>query len=156
MAGNRGVTLVEILIALVIIVVAAIGTLGFFAHGLGSIEKQGNRRAALEVARTRVERLMVANLDDVRPPDGNIRWLTLNCVGGACTWSMSATEVAETVTVNGVAGRRMVTTARWADDPAAQTGVNFPDVLDVGVRVWYSPDLSDDEYHRVHLRSLRK
>ena len=155
MLGNRGVTLVEILIALVIIALAAIGTLSFFAHGLGDIEKQGNRRASLEVARTRLERLMAANVDDIRPSDDNVRWLTLTCVGAACTWSMSTTETAETVTVNGVAGRRMVTTVRWSDDPAADTGAAVPDVLDFGVRVWFSPDLSDDEYHRVHLRSLR-
>ena len=86
---DRGVSLVEILVAIVIVVVASIAALSYFSYGMGGIGRQGNRRAALERARERLEQLMAANVTDLEPSDLAVRWLT--CNGSPCTWTPSTT-----------------------------------------------------------------
>ena len=148
--NSRGVTLIELLIALVIIVLATICALSFFVYGKGNIEKQGNRRAALELARSRLEELMDANSDVIKPPDATERWL--RCTGSPCTWSLFAARVTETVTVNGKESRVMETKVKWS---APATGSPTSNLLEVDVRVWFTAGSADDNFHRVFLRTLR-
>ena len=58
MRGRSGVSLVEILIGILIVVIASIGTLSYFSSVLGNVGRQSNRRAAIERARERLEQLM--------------------------------------------------------------------------------------------------
>ena len=146
----------EILVAILIVTVASIAALSYFSYGLGGIGKQGNRRAALERARERLEQLMAANATDLEPSDQTVRWL--RCTGSPCTWTLSATapSPSETVAVDDLPSQKIETTVQWVDDPAAQTGASTKDVLELGVKVWFTPNGgSDDDFNRVHVRTLR-
>lgn len=151
--NNKGVSLIEILIGMVIITIVSIATLSYFSYGIGGIGKQGNRRAAMERTRARVEALMAADVDQIEPPvDGQTYWLT--CTGSPCTWTVAGSIATEAVSVDDLANQRMETTVRWIDDPAAGTAVPN-DVLEFGVKVWFMPNADDDDFNRVHVRTLR-
>jgi hypothetical protein len=155
-SARRGVSLIEILIGIIIVVIASIGTLTYFAYGLGGIGKSGNRRAALERARERLEELIESNIDDFNPRDGVQRWVT--CAGSPCAWTLSPTVNTDPVTVDDLSGQPMETTIQWLDDvdtpPAGETDV--PDVLALDVKVWFTANTGvDDDFNRVHLRTLR-
>lgn len=153
-SARRGVSLVEILIGILIVVVASIGTLTYFAYGLGGIGKTGNRRAALERARQRLEQVLAANLSQLPALDGQSYWCS---AGDPCaTWVASAAPIAQTVAVADLSPQRMETTVQMIDDPAAGTGTATLDTLEFGVKVWFIPgSTADDDFHRVHLRTLR-
>ena len=149
--GERGASLIEVLVAMAVITVAAISALSFFIYGMGGIARQGNRLAALERARERLEQLMAADINEVLPSDEDPHWVS--CSGSPCDWQLSKDPVSEQVTVNDLTGQIMRTTAELKDDPTARTDTF--DLVEFGVRVWFTPDLVDDDYHRVYLRTLR-
>ena len=152
MRNKRGVSLIEVLIAMLVITVASIATLTYFSYAMGGIGRQGNRRAALERACERLEQLMVANITTVQPADGALYWLS--CAGSPCTWTQSAAPVTERVAVDTLPNQPMQTTVRWVDDPSA--GTVGLDTLEFSVRVWFTGNAgNDDEFNRVHLRTLR-
>ena len=158
MKKKNGVTLIECLIALVIIVIASLAALSFFSYGKGGIGKQGNRRAAYEVARMRLEQLMAANVSSVKPPDGNIRWVRYNCAVLPCTWVLTTIppNPPETVSVEDLPNQQMVTQVQWIDDPTAGTGTATPDVLEFTVKVWFTHNFgANDNFNRVEMKSLR-
>jgi prepilin-type N-terminal cleavage/methylation domain-containing protein len=150
MRQRSGVSLVEVLIAIVIMLIAAIGTLTYFALGLGGVNKQGNRRAALERARQRIEQVLAAPTDTL-PLDGRRHWCRQ---GNPCTsWVLSDVPVTQPVAVDDLPDQRMETLVQWVDDPASLTPA--PDALSVGVKVWFTSNPADDDFNRVHLRALR-
>ena len=157
--GEKGGSLIEILIAVLVIALTVLGVFGFFSYGIGGIKTQGNSRASLQQASARLDQLLAANVVSLNPPDGSsihpvdgtVRWLT--CSGSPCTWTLSTTQTAETVPVNGLGNRRMETTVQWIDDPSA--GTSALDVLKLTVKVWFSTVTTDDDFHRVELRTLR-
>jgi prepilin-type N-terminal cleavage/methylation domain-containing protein len=150
MQQQRGMTLVEVLIGIVIVTIAAIGTLTYFALGLGGINKQGNKRAAIERARQRIEQLLAARTETL-PPAGARYWCQQ---GNPCTsWVVSDTPVTQPVSIDDLSSQRMETAVQWVDDPASLTP--HPDALAVSVKVWYTGAPDDDDFNRVHLRALR-
>lgn len=151
--NQRGVSLVEILVALLIVVVASIAALSYFSYGLGGIGKQGNRRAALERARERLEQVMEADQAQLEPPDGEVHWVKFNGAG----WDLSPDppDPPETVPVDELPAQLMETTVQWVDDPAAGTDASARDALALGVKVWFTPDATDDDFNRVYVRTLR-
>ena len=151
---ERGVRLVEILVAILIVVVASIAALSYFSYGMGGIGRQGNRRAALERARERLEQLMAAKVTDLEPSDQQPWWIT--CNGSPCVWTLVPVQATEPVPVDDLPAQQMETTVQWQDDPAAQTGGSAKDVLELGVKVWFIPNSGvDDDFNRVHVRALR-
>ncbi len=159
MIGRKGVSLIEVLLGLLIVTIASIATLTYFSAGFGSVNKTGNRRAALEQARQRLEELMQTNPDALPAsnpllPQNAQPQLWLTCTGAPCTWASSTAITPETFTLNGVANLREETTLQWTDDPSA--GTTTPDVLALGVKVWFIPNSSvDDDFNRVYVRTLR-
>ena len=170
MRGRKGVSLVEILIGMIIVVVASIATLTYFSSALGNVNKQGNRRAALERARERLEQAMEANADDIKPTaDGQMYELFCG-VTNPCTWTRSAAPVTiptltgEPTVVDDLSSL-IATTIQWIDDPAAGTngpgGAIIYDTLVLDVRAGFvsswdpSATTTDDGFHRVHIRTLR-
>ena len=154
---QRGVSLVEVLIGIVIVVLASLGTLMYFSYSLGGIGRQSNRRAALERARQRLEQLIVANSSQLPPQDGQLYWCNdSNTTGAACTsWVPSATPIPQTVgPVNNLTGVPMQTSVQMIDDLSAGTATL--DALEFGVKVWFVPGTTaDDNFHRVYIRTLR-
>ena len=154
MKAERGATLVEILIAMVVIVVASIAALSYFSYGRGSIGKQGNRRAAQELARQRLEQLLETNSDDIKPADLAVRWLT--CAGTPCVWTIANAQVQQPVTVGNFPGTLPIeTTVQCIHDPNAGTVAGNCDTLALDVKVWYTNTGADDDFNRVHIRTLR-
>ena len=151
MRGRNGVGLIEILLGLLIITIASLATLNYFAYGFGSIGKQGRRRAALERAREQLEQLLVANIIQLQPPNGQQYWLT--CSGSPCTWTRSAVRVTQSVSVNDLPSQPIETMIQWVDDPSA--GTSTLDTLALGVKVWFTPSVADDDFNRVYVRTLR-
>ena len=150
---SQGVSLVEVLLGLLIIILASIGTLSYFSFALGGVGKQSNRRAALERARQRLEQLMAAKASAIQPPDGNLYWLT--CTGNPCAWTRSAAPVTQTVPIDDLPTPQPIeTTIQWVDDPSAGTVTR--DVLELGVKAWFIPNSTiDDNVNRVYLKTLR-
>ena len=152
--GMRGVSLIEILVGILIVTVASIAALSYFSYGMGGIGRQGNRRAALERARERLEQLMAANVTDLEPSDQQPWWIT--CNGSPCVWALVPVQATEPVPVDDLPAQQMETTVQWQDDPAAQTDESTRDVLELGVKVWFTSNVgSDDDFNRVHVRALR-
>ena len=153
---RRGVTLVEVLIAFVIIVVASIGTLTYFAMGMGNVGKTGNRRAALERSRERLEQFMASAIADLPPRDGSC----YACAAGTCTaaswvaYGCVATPPSDVIPVEDQGDLRRETFAQFVDDPSAGTTDDL-DVYEFGVKVWFTNTATDDDFHRVHLQTLR-
>ena len=153
--SQKGVSLIEILMGIVLLSLISICALSYFAYAVGGIGKQGNRRAALERARQRLEQLMAASLGSLPtldPSDGQRYW----CNGGdPCTsWTPSAAAVAQTISVDDLPTQRMETSVQWVDDPSAGTGNN--DTLALSVKVWFTSDVTmDNNFNRVYVRTLR-
>ena len=157
----RGVGLIEVLIGLVLIVVASLATLSYYSYALGGVGKQENRRAALEIARQRLERLMEANIDCVAGTDSSdatLYWLTTAGAIPPCTWGRTpnaGSPVWESVAINKLpSGPRMQTTVQRISDPSA--GTITLDTVELSIKVWFTPNTGmDDNFNRVHLRTLR-
>lgn len=157
---RRGVSLVEILIGLIIVVVASLATLTYFSSALGNVGRQSNRRAALERARERLERLMEVDVNSIQPvviaalPQNAqpVRWV--KCVGATCGPELLSPDPTDQVNVDDLTGQTIESTIQWKDDPSALTST--PDVLELVVKVWFVPGpLIEDDFHRVHIRTLR-
>ena len=158
---KSGVSLIEILLGLVIVTIASIATLNYFAYALGGIGKQGNRRAALERARQRLEQLMAA--DSTLLGNGErLYWVT--CTGPPtgtqpCTWNRFTQRTTESVVVDDLPAQPMETTIQLEDDPVSNTTADLVHTLILSVKVWFirNPNLTntDNNLSRVLVRSLR-
>ena len=150
---QRGVSLIEILIGIVIIVVASIGSLTYFSSALGNVNKQGNRRAALERARERLEQLMAVNVGTIKPDPIDFNQHTVTCSAGTCALS----NTPETIPVNNLSGQQpLLSTVRCIHDAAAGTQAGTCDVLELSAKVWFMPgSTTDNDFNRIHIRTLR-
>ena len=155
--NKRGVTLIEVLLSIVIIAIASIATLTYFSHAKGGIGKTGNRRAALERARERLEQLMASPITPITPPvnDGSAHQAT--CSAGSCILLAPVTEF---VSVDDLPAQKIESTVQWVDDPSAGTtgpsGTIIYDALALDVKVWFTSDFGvDDDFNRVNIRTLR-
>ena len=161
----RGVTLIEVLISMVLIALASIATLNYFAYAKGNVAKTGNRRAALERARQRLEQMLAANVSDITPPQDGLAYPVSchvsncpNMITKPCVWVPANPN--EQVEVEDTGCQPVVATAQWVDDPSAGTGIPpapvIYDTLAFDVKVWFTPDFgTDDDFNRVHIRTLR-
>ena len=151
--GEKGVSLLEVLVGLILIAIICVCTLNYFAFGLGGMGKQGHRRAALERARERLEQLMAVAPSGLPPTDGEKYWCK---EGQPCSkWEKSATPLSQTVRVSDFLAQPMQTTATAKDDSSAGTGTGFLDVWEFGVKVWFTSNSADDDFNRVYLKTLK-
>ena len=156
---NRyGVSLIEILIGLIIVVVASIATLTYFSSALGGVGKTGNRRAALERSRQRLEVLVQADLSVIAPPSLLVgqgpRFISCNAAG-VCSGPLTA-DPNNTVDVDDLVAQNLQSTIECKHDAAAGTPDGTCDVLELSAKVWFIPgSTDDDDFHRVHVRTLR-
>ena len=148
----RGATLIEVLICFVLIAIACIASLSYFGNTRGFIGRTGNRRAALERARERLEQLMQVDPNTIKPSDFVEH--TISCAGGTCTIPAPALEK---VPVGGLPPQKIVSTIQCKHDPAAGTLGSTCDALEFSAKVWFTNDQTwpEAEDHRVHIRTLR-
>ena len=141
---------------MLIVVVASLATLRYFAYGLAGIGKAGNRRAALERARQRLEQLIAAD-SSLLSGDENVHWVT--CTGTPCTWTKFNSRVTESVAVDDLPSEPMETTVQKVNDPVSSTTPDQVHTVILSVKVWFTPnpnlDADDNNVKRVLVRSLR-
>ena len=151
---KNGVSLIEVLLGLLVVTIASIATLTYFSSALGNVNKQGNRRAALERARQRLERLMEVNATTIQPTDGQLYFVSCNNAG-ACGPPVLVNPN-NTVAVDDVPSLPLQSTVQCIHDPAAGTPNGTCDVLELSAKVWFIPGSNlDDDFNRVHIRTLR-
>ena len=163
MLNRRGVSLIEILIGIIIVSIASIATLTYFAYAKGGIGKTGNRRAALERARQRLEQIMSSPLSQLPPLDGQIYWcnntIPLSGTPEPCSsWVPSGAPVPQTgIKVDDLTGLRMETSIHAIHDPSSGTPITTLDTMELSAKVWFvpGPPFTDDDFNRVHVRTLR-
>lgn len=140
---RRGATLVEVMIASVILLVMALGSTAFMYHGRAEIGIQRNRRVAVDVSNSRLEELRASNYDAVKPLANGYTTYYLEPSGS--TWARTTTDPGETVTINGQS-YDIVTTVRYID---VDSGTSFDDSADsydavqMSVSVKYRVNSSD-------------
>lgn len=132
--SNRGVTLIELMIAVMILSVVVLGGGMFFYHGRVNIIREGHRRAAIFAAGQRLEELKAAPWQEISPVDhnpyfdpgaDNPYWIThgnnwklqqsLSQDPGDSNFSYDLVAVDELV------DQRMLTEARYRDEDADGT-----------------------------------
>jgi len=153
MHRRKGVSLVEILVGILIVAIASIGTLTYFSSALGNVDKQSNRRAALERARQRLEELTMVNVDTIKPDPIDFVEHAVTCDrAGKCTIS----NTPETVPVDNLSPQTLVSTMQCRHDTSAGTPADTCDALELSAKVWFIPGPTvEDDFHRVHIRTLR-
>ncbi len=101
--SEDGFSLIEVLIALLILVIVILGGGLYFFYGRLGINREGYRRAALELGSQRLEELKAANYDDI---SGNNE-TTDNLPSGTITTQVQDQGDYKEITV----------TVTWGDNP---------------------------------------
>lgn len=144
--SEDGFSLVELMVALIIIALVIVGGGMFFFHGRVNVIREAHRRAALLVASQRLEALKAANWDDIAldPPSYQLYYITYSS-----GWVKNMSETKDTeVPVDNLSDGEMVTEAQWVDDDGA--GGDSYDYLEVTVTV----EWTDNTTNTVSLTSL--
>ena len=153
---QRGVSLVEILIGTLIVVVASIATLSYFSYALGGVGKQGNRRAALERARQRLEQMLVSSVTNMPPPNDGLPHCVSCVAGDPCIVVAGDPGAADDVDVDDLLGLPAQTTVQCQHDESSGTPPGTCDTWELAAKVWFIPGSTvDDDFNRVHIRTLR-
>lgn len=102
----------EVMIAIVILTVMALGSVGFLYYSQAVISTQGSKRVALEAANSRLEEIRASQYDDIKPPENNYDVYYLSGQVGA--WTLTDSDPGETRNINGIA-LPIVSTVRYMD-----------------------------------------
>ena len=129
--ARAGATLVEVLVAAVILAVVALATAACLYHARAQARLQGDRRLALEMANSRLEELRGAAYATLCPLARNYTPCYVDRMTGA--WRVSAADPGETVTLAGQS-QPITTTVQYQD--ACGGGTTY-DCLRIKVKVQY-------------------
>jgi prepilin-type N-terminal cleavage/methylation domain-containing protein len=126
--SEEGFSLIELMVALIIIALVIAGGGMFFFHGRVNVIREAHRRAAVLVGSQRLEELKAATWDDIAPEAGDtsdgytfdpsLRYYLLG--SGNWSWIQPAVsendppeEAEETKTVDNLSDGKRVTEALW-------------------------------------------
>ena len=131
-----GFTLVEVLIAIVILAVVAIGSVAFIYHSQAGIIFQGDKRVALEIANSRLEEIRASQYSDIHPvnDDYDIHYLS----GQIGSWTITDSDPGETKGINSKT-LPIVTTVRYMD---IDGGSSTYDYVRIAVSIGYREAIS--------------
>jgi Tfp pilus assembly protein PilV len=135
-SGRAGTSLVEIMIASVVLAVLALGVAASIEQSRSKNMMQRQRRTAAEVANGRMEALRAAAYSDLLPLSQNYNWYFLRFTGNV--WSVSSSDPGETVTIN-QQNRPMRTRVQYVD---ADGGSSSYDCLRLQVQVQFARDVN--------------
>jgi len=112
--ARRGMTLIEVLVAVTILTVLVWGTVAFLTNCRVSVERANQRRAAAQVA--------IAQLEEARAVpyaalDDDSGTTALN--GTSYTWSLDVTETQADPADPNSLYKEMTVTVEWANDAGA-------------------------------------
>jgi len=131
-SNKRGDTLVEVMMAILIISIVAVGGAAFLYYSSAEIAIDSNRRIALEIANARLEDLRAAGFGIISPEqDFDVYYIT----GQGVNWLLSDNDPEEIVSVNNL-DMPIVTTIQYVDDNEADM-IDSYDYLNVSVIVGY-------------------
>lgn len=143
--SEDGFSLIELMVALIIIALVMVGGGMFFFHGRVNVIREAHRRAALLVASQRLEALKAANWDDIAldPPSYDLYYITYSS-----GWSINTSETKDTgVEVDNLSDGEMVTEAQWVDDDGAGDSYDY-------LKVKVTVEWTDNTTNTVSLTSL--
>ena len=109
---SSGFTLVEVMIAMIVLALLALGGGSFLLYSRMQVDIQRNKRAALEVATGRLEELRASGYNATKPAKNDFVAVYLAKAGEA--WAQSSSDPGETVTINGQT-MPMETTVQFVD-----------------------------------------
>lgn len=133
-ANRSGATLVEVMVASVILAVLALSVAASIHYARSTSILQRNRRTAMEAANGRMEDVRSALFSEVRPANSNYNVYYLNRT--SANWAVTSADPGENIVLNGRT-RSMVTTVQYMD---ADGGSASYDCLRVLVSVQYNQD----------------
>lgn len=137
MDRRRGSTLVEAMVASLLLAVLAVGGAAYMTHARTDVLEGRSARVALDEANRRLEQLRVAPFGAVKPPLEDYNTYYLLASNG--TWIASATDPAETVIMNSLE-LPITTTVQYVD---IDGGANSYDIVRAAVHVGIRPTLAD-------------
>ena len=102
----------EVMIAIAILTVMALGSVAFLYHSQVGISTHGNKRVALEAANSRLEEIRASQYDNIKPTenDYDIHYLS----GQVGNWALTDDDPGETMNINGKT-LPIVTKVRYMD-----------------------------------------
>jgi prepilin-type N-terminal cleavage/methylation domain-containing protein len=95
----RGMTLVEVMLATLVLALLAIGGGAFLQHGTGQVMTQQSERVAAELANGRLDELRASGYASFKPTVSNYTIWYLQKLSNS--WARTSTDPSETVTVGG-------------------------------------------------------
>jgi len=104
---------VEVIIAIVILTVMALGGVAFLYHSQVGISTHGNKRVALEAVNSRLEEIRASqynDINDIMTNDYDIHYLS----GQVGNWVLADSDPGETKNINGIT-LPIVTKVRYMD-----------------------------------------
>jgi prepilin-type N-terminal cleavage/methylation domain-containing protein len=129
--SRRGTTLVEVMVACVILAVLALASAASLQYARSMSVQQRDRRTALELANSRLEDLRAAAYSNVWPSAQNYNLYYVRRSG--TNWVVSSSSTNEAVKVNNRT-RTLVSTVRYVDVDAGSASY---DALLFNVKVQY-------------------
>ena len=133
-----GFTLVEVMVAIAILTVMALGSAAFLYHSRVGIFYQGNKRVALEAANSRLEEIRASqynDINDIMTNDYYIHYLS----GQVGNWALADSDPGETKNINGRT-LPIVTKVRYMD---IDGGTDSYDYIWITVSTGYRADIED-------------
>lgn len=127
--GRKGATLIEAILAMIILAILAIGGMSFIVHGTNQLNIYRNKLIALEIANNRLEELRALNYEKVATsPQNDTSWYVKKKSDG--TWELdidgnlmrfSETDAEEPVVINGLT-KAITTTIQYMDKSGSPGG----------------------------------
>jgi Tfp pilus assembly protein PilV len=135
-----GSTLVEVMVALLILAVMALGTAAFMYHGRSSVYAQRDRLAVFELANGRLEELRAepyTTFTDTLPETYDVYWMRKR----AGAWEFYNVRRTQNLLVNRSRRYRITTTVQYVD---ADGGTPSYDMLQFTVSMRYRTGDTDE------------
>jgi len=129
--------LVEVMIAVVILMVMALGSAAFLYHSQVGISTRGNNSHALAAASSRLEEIRASDYNDIEPPVKNYDVYYLSWQVG--NWVLADSNPGETKNINGKT-LPIVTKVRYMDIDGEPNSYNY---VQITVNMGYRTDIND-------------
>ncbi len=131
---RAGATLVEVMVASVVLAILALGVAASMALARGKTNVQRDHRSALELANARMEELRAAGYNEVKPT--SLNYTTYYLAKTTSVWTISAGDPNERVLLNNQL-RPLRTTVQYVDIDGGSASY---DCLKLTVRVQFNSD----------------
>lgn len=135
-AGRHQITMIEVLLAILLLTIMAIAGGAYITHGGADVRIENHRRIATELGSSRLEQILVADYVQIEPPE-NMSVYYYSIEDGQ--WQRHSSDPEEILAANGFE-YPIVTTMQYKDRDGG-----FPtyDYLEIKVKVGYRNDMNN-------------